>query len=82
MLTVDPHIEDSIQFVTVGTKGGFTFWRMDLEATSLQLSETPIPPHLEAVDFVSVCYTSYLPVPYKTYLILLGTSEGSLVAYD
>ncbi len=80
---VDPYVENGVmQFVTVGGKGSIILWRMDILNQQLQFFEVPSPEEFQNNDFTSVTYTPYLPSPYSTYLILIGSSDGALTAYD
>lgn len=81
---VDPRSEEcgEVKFVTVGTQGAFTFWRVDQESGELQNKEIDVNEDLKNTDFVSACFTQNIPQPYATSLIMIGTSDGSLVAYN
>ena len=69
-------------FCTVGNRASFSFWRLDLENMNLQTFDVDAPAEFEFSDYTNLAYTSYLPAPYNTYLILLTASDGSMTAYD
>jgi len=66
-----------------------TIWRLDCGPlrdgeTSRRLDSFDVTPPaaLQGLDFLSVEFTYYLPAPANTYYVVIGTSDGSLVAYD
>jgi hypothetical protein len=48
----------------------------------LQFSEVELPQTLADVDFVSAAFTPHMPEVTGGYLLLMGTKDGALVAYD
>jgi hypothetical protein len=82
-LKVDPYIEDDyIQFCTIGNEGTFTMWRLDIKQQLFQNYDVPPPEYYRNHNFVSIAFTPFLQSPINTYLILLGVSDGSLLAFD
>ena len=47
--------------------------RCDAEVPSQEVGET---------NFVTACYTQSLNAPYSTCLVMIGTNDGSLLAYN
>jgi len=75
--------------VTVGNGAALTIWRLDLSqprdgesARRLVSFDVTPPASLQGVDFLTVEFTQYLPAPANTYYIVIGTADGSLLAYD
>ena len=82
-LRVDPYVEGShIQFVTVGNEASLTFWRLDIEQQTLNFFDVSVPQNLKDVHFLSLDFTPYLPAPANTYYVMIGASDGSIIAYD
>ena len=57
-------------------------WRMDENAEQLQYYLVEVPKVSGTQHFVSVCYTNNLSHPFNSYLTLIGTSDGSILAFD
>lgn len=41
-----------------------------------------MPQELKETDLVSACFTMHMPQPINASLLLVGTKDGSLVAYN
>jgi hypothetical protein len=52
------------------------------ETGDLQFSEIDMPHELKDSDFVSGSFTMHMPAPVSSCLLLLGTRDGALVAYN
>lgn len=79
---MDPFVDQShLQFVTVGNNASLTLWRLDNQNV-LENIPVPVPDRLQNVHFLSVEFTQLLPAPAGTYYIVMGASDGSIVAYD
>ena len=82
-IKIDPFVESShIQFVTVGNNACLTIWRYDTENHTLSDFSVSAPESLSTTNFLSLEFTHYLPAPVSTYYIMIGASDGSLIAYD
>lgn len=55
---------------------------MNPETQDLQFSEIDLPSELKDSDFVSASFTMHMPAPVSACLLLLGTRDGALVAYN
>lgn len=66
----------------MGNKGSFTFWRVDPESGDLQFSEISLPNPLIDTDFVCASFTQIMPAPYNRSLLILGSADGAIVAFD
>ena len=66
----------------MGNKGSFTFWRVDPESGDLQFSEISLPDSLGGTDFVCANFTQIMPAPYNRILLILGSADGAIVAFD
>ena len=82
MVIADVNEQDISQFVTIGTQNTFTYWRVCPQTGDLQFSEIQLPSDLADTDFVSACFSQRLPQPIGGALLLMGTSDGALVAYN
>ena len=71
-----------IQFITVGNNAALTVWRFDTEQQQVTFYDVAVPEQLKNVHFLSAAFTDYLPEPAGTYYIVIGTSDGSVVAFD
>lgn len=75
----DAETADHVHFCTVGSKGHLCFWQYTFEENDLGYSEVESNLDLMATDFV--CGT-FSPVVQDQQIVLIGCSDGSLVAYD
>lgn len=55
---------------------------MNPDTGDLQFSEIDMPLELKDSDFVSASFTMYMPAPVSSCLLLIGTRDGALVAYN
>lgn len=55
---------------------------MNPDTGDLQFSEIDMPSELKESDFVSASFTMHMPAPISGCLLLLGTRDGALVAYN
>ena len=53
-----------------------------IEEHELATSSITAPDKLKNLNFLSIEFTHYLPAPVGTYYIMIGTDDGSIVAYD
>lgn len=82
-IAVDPFITTGhVQFTTVGASGSMMLWRMDEGAEQLQYFEVDVPSMISHSHLVTLAYTEQLGGSYNTYLTLIGTADGSIVAFD
>ena len=82
-IKIDPKVEgDHFGFVTVGNNASMTLWRFDTQKEKLIFNYIEEPDMLKETHFLTVDFTGYLPAPVSTYYIVVGDSEGALVAYD
>lgn len=66
-------------FATVGNNQ-FRLWKLDTDGSNdLLFLEVPMP---EEANLTAVCATPFLNAPYNTSLLLLGTSEGSIIVFN
>ena len=73
----------AIEFLTVGNQGSLTFWKADLEDENLMRCDAEVPSQeVGETNFVTACYTQSLNAPYQTCLVMIGTNDGSLLAYN
>jgi len=80
---MDPFVDQGhLQFVTVGNNASLTIWRLDVKENQLVNFEVGVPDRLQNVHFLSVEFTQLLPAPAGTYYIVMGASDGSIIAYD
>lgn len=82
-LKVDPNVDGThIQFITLGNNALLNIWRFDTQNQKLSYFGVPQPDMIKHVHFLTADFTGYMAQPTGTYLIVIGDSEGALVAYD
>ena len=74
--------QSHIQFMTVGNDAALTTWRFDVKAGQLSTFDAAPPENLKNVHFLSIEFTQHLPAPASTRYVVIGASNGSIVAYD
>jgi hypothetical protein len=82
-IKVDPYTDGfgHIQFVTVGNNASLSIWRFDTKTEKLMFRQVQEPEMLKNTHFLTVDFTPKLP-EVNTYYIVIGDSDGALVAYD
>lgn len=86
-VVVDPNLDEGegVEFITIGSKGTFTMWKLDeVEDLGIELvfSAVTMKEELKECDFVTATYTPTILTLGGQAIILLGTAQGELVAYN
>jgi hypothetical protein len=66
----------------LGNNALLNIWRFDTQNQKLSYFGVPQPDMIKHVHFLTADFTGYMAQPTGTYLIVIGDSEGALVAYD
>lgn len=82
---VDPNQDDGIEFITIGSKGSFRWWKCDVDEVAGQLDLTfqdvKMKEELKESDFVTAAFTDIMALQQTSY-VLLGTARGELAAFN
>ena len=85
-IVVEPNKEEGLEFITVGPQGCFIWWKVegDEEGENLTLmcQNVEMKEELKEADFVTAAFTPIILQPYGSSIVLLGTANGEIVAYN
>lgn len=57
-------------------------WRFDIQKQKLMFISVSQPDMLKDIHFLTADFTNRLPMPVESYYIMIGDSDGTLIAYD
>ena len=82
-IVVNPSSDPSeVDFCTVGQNGHFQIWKYDPEQQDLLTIRPEMNHELQSTNFTCATFTPRLPAPYNGEIIMLGTSDGAVVAVN
>ena len=81
-IIVNPHSQGDIDFITVGQRGTFLLWRYDTDMQRILNIRPEMSQELQATNFTCASYTPKLSAPFNCEMLMLGTSDGAVVAVN